>query len=390
MRRIAIVIVFIFLLSGGKLWGKRWEADRWIAPAWNTHEIAFDAKGNAYMVWSPVCFTRSTDGGATWSPVTLIEDWDYLAGNPDIKVDSKGHIYIVYTAQFEGSPTQLYMRKSTDSGISWSDPARIAWTQKGSQWPRILIDSKDGAHVLFQDLPANPGGPDSDSYADFCHVKSSDGGTTWSAATVIDSGIYCWTIDAAIDQLDNIYLFACYAANHNQLPWQSYCLTSRNGGLTWDLTPIGGGNYPSGAVDADGTVHVVYNRDIGNDQSEIEYSRSLDQGRTFSPEQPLTVKLSRQNWNPDWVELACHNGKLYVAYQDSSPGNLEIQMLTSPNRGKTWLKPERLTYTPTPSLQPSLAFDPFGGLHLIWNEITTASFFSELYYKRAFVPASGK
>jgi len=252
-----------------------------------------------------------------------------------------------------------------------------------------LIDSKDELHIVWQDAPTDPQAPDYSSDCDFYHAASLDGGTTWGSATWIDSsGFYCWGIDATVDQRDNIYVFASYGANRSQLPWQNYCLGSRDSGATWQVTAIGPGNQPFGIVDTDGTLHVAHLNDIGNMQSEIRYNRSFDQGRTFVGEEVLGLVLGQPF--PVWLDIvSSQNGKLYVAYQDAASGNFEIHMLTSPNRGKTWLKPERLTYTPTPSLLPTLAFDPSGGLHMIWNEITGNSF-SELYYKRAFVPASIK
>ena len=80
-------------------------------------------------------FKRSTDNGATWSPMTVLEDPGELwsAANPATVVDRiEGRMWVFYLRSRPGRSTdtsrpgtddmQTLVRSSTDNGHSWSDP----------------------------------------------------------------------------------------------------------------------------------------------------------------------------------------------------------------------------------------------------------------------------
>jgi hypothetical protein len=104
-------------------------------------EIASDERpgtDNVYMVWQDarfngfardqIAFSRSTNGGATWSSPTRISRVNSTqAFTPSIRVDGSGAIYVTYydfrndTTASPSLDTDVWVTRSTDGGVTWSE-----------------------------------------------------------------------------------------------------------------------------------------------------------------------------------------------------------------------------------------------------------------------------
>jgi hypothetical protein len=151
--------------------------------------------------------------------------------------------------------------------------------------------------------------------------------------------------------------------------------TSRDGGKTFDppVTALAG-TLGTAAVGADGRLHVVSLRGgplgaWGSADHAVEYSVSLDGGRTFA-------RASRVSGRDDMLPLAfaepalavdTRRGWLYVAYvRGGHDGVWEIVVAASKDKGATWA---RVAIGDGCSIRmaPSLAADPTNGvLHVAW------------------------
>jgi hypothetical protein len=185
----------------------------WIAADWHSGSpfrdrvyvswtrFLFNAN-NGNFVQAPIFFAYSTDGGTTFStPTNISGNVLYDQGSRPI-VGYDGTLYVI----FEGS-TRLatldsqWIVKSTDGGVTWSKPTRIADVQ----------DAIPIANAVYRDdsFPAGAAAPNGDLYVAWstqtsdttgglcptrtnngCHLaavysKSTDGGTTWSAPVPI-------------------------------------------------------------------------------------------------------------------------------------------------------------------------------------------------------------
>ncbi len=144
---------------------------------------------------------RSTDDGTTWSAMQRIMDHDAAApgshgngvGDPAILVDDRtGAIFVVALwshgdRAWHGSGPgltpeatgQLVISKSTDDGLTWSQPESITSQVKDPAWrlcfngPGRGIQLRDGTLVFA----AQYKGADNVPHA--CFISSSDGGRTW-------------------------------------------------------------------------------------------------------------------------------------------------------------------------------------------------------------------
>jgi len=148
-------------------------------------------------------FSRTTDGGATWStPVPMRRSNAYFQGN-QIAVGPDGTLYNVTATLFTGAGIQpngqgIYMglMRSNDAGLHWSAPTQIAPIRTAQLFvpddrtpiraedylPDIAIDPKSGAiYVVWSDGLGTP-------INRVVMAKSTDGGRHWSGPTVVSTG----------------------------------------------------------------------------------------------------------------------------------------------------------------------------------------------------------
>ncbi|MDP9235465.1 MAG: IPT/TIG domain-containing protein, partial [Actinomycetota bacterium] len=130
-----------------------------------------------------IMFSRSTDGGATWSAPVQLGTGCLEAAAPAVGAD--GSVYVVWYDCNSGN--RQLIRKSTDGGATWGTAVAAAsgfagcpLTLRGSSFrvngpfPSIATDPTNGSR-LYIAYPACPGG-----YSDVFFARSTNGGSTWS------------------------------------------------------------------------------------------------------------------------------------------------------------------------------------------------------------------
>ena len=140
---------------------------------------------------------RSTDKGVTWSePITVAQDLDapvvdpdtgdfVRAGTflPDIAVDrSSGALYIVWAdGRFTGgASTDVVLSRSTDGGLTWSEPIKVSGTPAGvsSFTPSVHVAANGTVAVTYYDIRSNTADP-ATLPTDYWIRYSTNGGVTW-------------------------------------------------------------------------------------------------------------------------------------------------------------------------------------------------------------------
>lgn len=183
---------------------------------------------------------RSTDGGRSWSPLSIIyEEGDaakITIGNPCPVVDaSTGVIWLPFCKNNK----EVFITSSSDDGQSWTPPRNISSSATKPTWdwvatgPGIGIQLKRGSHrgrlVIPSDHKHNVAGTPSEWNSHM--LFSDDAGATWQFSAPIQAGgNECQVIERA----DGSLLVNTRMEGHFQ--GVRGIATSSDGGATW--TPI--------------------------------------------------------------------------------------------------------------------------------------------------------
>lgn len=217
--------------------------------------------------------SRSTDGGETWEPVKVIMDMGQWGGRPErqngigdpsILYDhTTGTIWVAALWMSGSAPDQMLwwasqpgmspgqtgqfiLAKSTDDGLSWSDPINITPQIKDPAWQLLLqgpgagITLKDGTLVFPAQFKKDTGEKALDGGQYTCHstiVYSTDGGNTWQ----IGSGAKSNTTEAQVVQLTDGSLMLNMRDDRNrkekgETNGRAVAIT-RDLGKTWERHP---------------------------------------------------------------------------------------------------------------------------------------------------------
>jgi hypothetical protein len=237
----------------------------------------------------PIVFSRSTDGGATFSVPIKISPFAYSNQGSEPVVAPGGDVYVAWfrisgPAPAPGEPAlppAIMLAKSTNCGVSFGPAvevtqltpigfggapvnARMRANFRTNSYPRIDVNPRNGeVYIVYN---ANPDGPDG---ADIFFTRSTDGGTTWSVPTRVNR-----------DSGDNDQLF------------------------------------PDIAVNVNGALEVAWydqRLDPENFRMDIYHARSTDGGRSFGPNQRVTQTSSlpavgydpvvNSNYMGDYIDL---------------------------------------------------------------------------------------
>jgi hypothetical protein len=125
-------------------------------------DIAVDSLDNLHVVWSEdingngdIFYKKGTDAGATWPLGRRLTNTAAGSEHPAIAIDSSNHIHVVWSDATSGN-MEIYYRKSTNGGATWTPSQRLTWTSGGSYFPDLTIDSGGNLHVVWHDsTPGN-------------------------------------------------------------------------------------------------------------------------------------------------------------------------------------------------------------------------------------------
>lgn len=289
-----------------------------------TPQVAVDAAGNINVVWeddtannSNVLFSRSTDGGTTFSAPKNLSNSTGYSFNPRIAVDSNGGINVVWVDNTPGNQ-DVFFSRSTDGGASFSAPQNLSNDTPDSASPQIGVDSSGNISVVWEN--------DDITYG-IMYRHSTDGGVTFSTVTNL-------------------------------------------------ATNTTGSFGPQMAIGVDGSISVVWEDDF-NFQSDISFSRSTDKGVSFS----ASKNLSNNSGNSFSAQVAVDlSGNIEVAWTDNTPGNAEIVFTHSSDGGATFAGTKNLSNSPGDSGSALLGVDANGNIYVAWQDNVPPAFNKDIYF----------
>ena len=264
----------------------------------------------------------------------------------------------------------LFLLTQSIHAQTWQSLKRLSWNPGWSYDPAVATDISGNIHVVWEDnTPGN---------WEIYYKRSTDGGLTWTTKRLTWTARYSQNPAIAIDSSGNIHVVWQDNTSGN---YEIYYKRSTDGGTTWQppkrLTwSSGDSENPAIAIDSSGNIHVVWEDDTHGNY-EIYYKRSTDGGSTWNTQ--------RLTWNygnsVDPAIAIDSSGNIHVVWaNDQLFYDYEIYYKRSKDGGTTWQPPRRLTWNSYDTYDPAIAIDSSGNIHVVWEYYTSYNNY-EIYYK---------
>lgn len=218
--------------------------------------------GYVYAVWDrlttdnhgPAMFARTSDGGTTWEAARAIYD-------PGVNKQTLGNVIAVlpdgtlidFFTQINAASTAFFaVIRSSDQGISWSAPVRVAdFLGVGTHNPdtgapirdsgflgQISVGPQGQVYAVWQDARFSSGARDGIAFA-----RSDDGGLTWSAPVQVNADPALQALVPGVNARADGTIGVSYydmrsnTADRATLPVDYWLARSRDG-ITWNESRI--------------------------------------------------------------------------------------------------------------------------------------------------------
>ncbi|NIM77413.1 MAG: hypothetical protein GTO20_01330 [Candidatus Aminicenantes bacterium] len=256
----------------------------------------------------------------------------------------------------------------------FNDPVNISQTTLDGTFPMIAVDDQDIIHVIWKDM--------SDGEWNVYYRRSTDFGETWSDIQILTYGYNSLCCpELAVSGGGNVYVV--YSASGFDDKFDIFLRRSRDNGVTWEnVTMISEPGYssyvPDIAANNYGKVAVVWHESIKSNRSDIFLSRSHDYGDTWS--EPVNVS---DNIGPsDSAVVAVHaEGNIFTAWKDYRPGQWDIFFRCYQYGASTWGEIINLSSDDLHSVRPVIACDYHGQVYVAWFDLGALD--REIYFTRS-------
>jgi hypothetical protein len=283
-------------------------------------QVAIDASGVVHLTFGAdgkVFYTRSTDGGATFSKPVEVAELQALAlgmrHGPRIAASGDAIVISAIGSLEAVGGGNLYAWRSRDKGASWDSLLRVN---------DVAASAREGLHGMA----AGPTGELYCTWLDLRHKgtqifgsRSTDGGATWSKNALIyqsPDGTVCECChpSVALDETGTIYVMWRNSLDGNR---DMYLATSHDQGDSFEpAAKLGEGSWPLNACPMDGgaiaispsgKISAVWRRD---DEVFLTKSGLFKEERLGVVMQPWAAADQRQLYA---VWLGSRAGKLFLA-----------------------------------------------------------------------------
>lgn len=277
-----IALVFAATLAAQPQWQPGQKISN--TPSWsylsynNTQSLVRSGKvlhavwGEAYGPYN-IRYARSLDEGQTWLGDTVLSHAPGAADYPAIAAEG-AFVHVVW----QNAWNEIYYTRSEDSGSTWTEEQRLTFDADSSLYPSIAV-SDSVVHLVWQDFR--------DGNMEVYYKRSTDNGTTWSADTNLSGTVLRSSFPAVRSQGSDVYIVWVEGTQiyykHSGNKGQSW---DKNASIEDDPK---NSEHPAIAVNGS-NIHVAWTDDRNDpwNNHEIYYKHSLDAGTTWSPDQRLT------------------------------------------------------------------------------------------------------
>jgi len=296
--------------------GKTWENTTKLS--YNTTSAYYPQiavnENTVHVVWtdyrdynSEIYYKKSTNNGETWDTAQRLTFDSPIKNNIyDIVIVADGDNVYLSWKDYRAVSSEIFFKKSTDNGETWTDNHRLTNDYTPSYYPSLAVN---GNHLFlaFQDGGLNP---------DICFLKSDSSGNEWSEkAYIIET-----------EKASKKPIIAV-SGNKLYLVWQDdrtgnreiYFKKGNDHGETWGETQQLTYNSTS-CISPDIYTYneniIVVWHDMINETFWISYKTSSDYGETWADRKQLTSDTDCYS-----VNMVGESDNVHIIYQEHYSGS---------------------------------------------------------------------
>lgn len=338
------------------------------------HSRCIGAFGNyVHVVWfderignREIFYKRSTDGGITWSSDIRLTFDPNDSFDPSISVDGN-NVYVTWTDERDGN-YEIYFKNSSDNGLTWGSDRRVTNNNSISYASSISV-LNSYIYIVSQD--------NRDGNAEIYFNKSTNSGITWIETRLTYNSAD--SFDPSVSSSSNT-ISVSWTDRRDGFNGEIYYKRSSDGGITWDddfrlvNDPAFSGH--SSIISLNSYVFIVWDDNrYGANNYDIFFKRSTDSGISWSSDTRLTT-------HPNLSLYPCvtsSGSRVHVVWEDNRNGKNDIYYINSFDNGQTWLNEIQLTYDQEYSYLPSISVSN-SMIHVVFEDDRNINL--EIYYKR--------
>ena len=304
--------------------------------------------------------------------------------HPCVAVDSNDNVHIFWDQYMGTAGYEIYYEKLDNNGNTLVDDKRITNVSGWSMSPSIAIDTDDNIHLVWADHRGNP-----ENYDIYYMKLDNNGNNLTNEVRVTNARGTSENPKIVIDSENNLHIvwddWRDWNGGEPQISEIYYEKLDSNGNtliddlrLTYNASRAFLGNV---VIDSEDNIHIGW-QDYRHGNPECYYKKIDKNGNTLINDTRLTNDTAYSS-APD-IAIDSHD-MLHVVWKDTRDGNPEIYYMELDKNGSKQVEDLRLTNATGRSWNPVIAVESCGNAHVVWQDDRNDpgnNSMVELYYKK--------
>ena len=363
-----ILAISIFLLTCSSVHAKSLSP---LKQDWLMSKLTFSGNSTT-ILWqdnttgnNEIYLKRSTDGGVSFDAKKNMSN---NAGDSQFpQIESEGNrTFVVWQDNTTGN-NEIYLKRSTDGGVSFDAKKNMSNNAGDSQFPQIESEG-NRTFVVWQDNTTG----NNEIYL----KRSTDGGVSFDAKKNMSNNAG----DSQFPQIES-------EGNRTFVVWQDnttgnneiYLKRSTDGGVSFDAKKnmsnnAGDSQFPQ--IESEGNRTFVVWQDNTTGNNEIYLKRSTDGGVRFVAKK----NMSNNAGDSQFPQIESEGNRTFVVWQDNTTGNNEIYLKRSTDGGVRFVAKKNMSNNAGDSQFPQIESEG-NRTFVVWQDNTTGN--NEIYLKRS-------
>ncbi len=363
-----ILAISIFLLTCSSVHAKSLSS---LKQDWLMSQLTFSGNSTT-ILWqdnttgnNEIYLKRSTDGGVSFDAKKNMSN---NAGDSQFpQIESEGNrTFVVWQDNTTGN-NEIYLKRSTDGGVSFDAKKNMSNNAGDSQFPQIESEG-NRTFVVWQDNTTG----NNEIYL----KRSTDAGVSFDAKKNMSNNAG----DSQFPQIES-------EGNRTFVVWQDnttgnneiYLKRSTDGGVSFDAKKnmsnnAGDSQFPQ--IESEGNRTFVVWQDNTTGNNEIYLKRSTDAGVRFVAKK----NMSNNAGDSQFPQIESEGNRTFVVWQDNTTGNNEIYLKRSTDAGVRFVAKKNMSNNAGDSQFPQIESEG-NRTFVVWQDNTTGN--NEIYLKRS-------